>query len=438
MRDLESVTAPKGQKPAGWRRLCYDLQWQPYPDGPAIQDVKTETPRTPKRIIIIARANSPFQQEAAKELKTLLPKAFGASAPDSIPIDIVNLGHPIVIVDESVPTLSGAFTIFLPELDMAPFLATIDKQGWDCLKRLATSDRLLWLTRFGPQKDPAYEVVFGVSRAIRTDQPELQWNTLAIDKLDDGASALARNIIKVIQDPTGEDEFALKDGELLIPRLVESDYFNDYLASRLEWSQNMTSPQLKAQNGRSWEFNPQASYVLAGGLGGVGKALALWMAQRGARNIIFLSRSGGDASPETRALISELQEKHGCTVAAPRCDIGNEEQLSTVLSDLAKEMPPVKGCLQAAMVARLSPFADLSFDDYIAATPCKIEGSMNLHNLLPDDMNFFLMLSSASSIIGLPTQTSYCAGCAYQDGLAHWRVSRGQKATAINLGLIVD
>lgn len=101
-----------------------------------------------------------------------------------------------------------------------------------------------------------------------------------------------------------------------------------------------------------WRFSENATYVIAGGLGGLGRSAARWMAARGARNFILLSRSG----PVTKAsqkLLEDLR-KAGVTVEAPCCDVSSAQSLSSVLSGLEAKMPPIKGCLQCTMVLKVS------------------------------------------------------------------------------------
>lgn len=76
----------------------------------------------------------------------------------------------------------------------------------------------------------------------------------------------------------------------------------------------------------------------------------------------------------------------------------------------------------------------MSYEDWKAATDPKVHGSWNLHSLLPQDLDFFILLSSLSGIVGHPGQANYAAGNTYQDALARYRAERGQAAAAIDLG----
>lgn len=76
----------------------------------------------------------------------------------------------------------------------------------------------------------------------------------------------------------------------------------------------------------------------------------------------------------------------------------------------------------------------MGFEDWKTSLSPKIEGTWNLHTLLPQDLDFFVLLSSVSGIIGMGGQTNYAAGNAFQDAMVHYRMSRGQKAVSLDLG----
>lgn len=80
----------------------------------------------------------------------------------------------------------------------------------------------------------------------------------------------------------------------------------------------------------------------------------------------------------------------------------------------------------------------MSNDDWRLGTDCKIAGSWNLHTLLPEDLDFFVLLSSASGIVGLRGQANYAAGNTYMDALARYRVARGRRAVSLDLGAMTD
>lgn len=120
----------------------------------------------------------------------------------------------------------------------------------------------------------------------------------------------------------------------------------------------------------------------------------------------------------------------------PSCDISDPESLQRALDECRSQTPPFKGCVQAAMVLRDALFEAMSNHAWQEALASKVQGSWNLHNQLPSGMDFFFMLSSIAGIIGIRGQTNYAAGNTFQDALARYRVGQGEKATAVDLGVI--
>lgn len=103
---------------------------------------------------------------------------------------------------------------------------------------------------------------------------------------------------------------------------------------------------------RAWCFKENASYLIAGGLGGIGRGISRWMMRKGVKSLILPSRSG----PKTEAAIELVEDlrRNGVTVVAPICDVSSIESLSKLLEDCARTMPPIKGCINAAMTLQAS------------------------------------------------------------------------------------
>lgn len=180
----------------------------------------------------------------------------------------------------------------------------------------------------------------------------------------------------------------------------------------------------------------QASYVLAGGMGGVGRGLARFLVAKGARNLIFLSRTGA-VSSQAKDLVVEMEQKR-VRVAVFACDVADGDALATVLTTCRETMPPIRGVIQAATVIRDAVFDNFTFESWHANLRPKVQGSWNLHKQLPTDMDFFVMLSSIVGLIGHRSQAGYAAGNTYQDALAHHRRAQGLPAVSIDLGAMAD
>ncbi|KAI9036877.1 polyketide synthase [Aspergillus affinis] len=181
----------------------------------------------------------------------------------------------------------------------------------------------------------------------------------------------------------------------------------------------------------SYTFPSDATYIIAGGLGGLGRSAAQWMASVGAKNLILLSRSGPRTDAALR-LIGKLASQ-GVSVRAPKCDVADAGALSAAL-DQCRDMPPIRDCLQATMVLQDAIFEMLAFKQWETTIRSKIQSTENLHAVLPSGLDFFIMLSSLAGVVGTVSQANYAAGNTFQDAFASYRRSIGQRAAAVDLG----
>ncbi|KAL2006666.1 hypothetical protein VTN00DRAFT_9334 [Thermoascus crustaceus] len=183
-------------------------------------------------------------------------------------------------------------------------------------------------------------------------------------------------------------------------------------------------------------FSPDATYVVSGGQGGLGRALCLWMAESGAKHIVILSPSGS-TKQSTQKLIKQLADL-GTELRPFACDVGNREQLKSALSMCRHDLPPIRGLIQAALVLKDGIFESMTVDDYNKVLGPKVSGTYNLHDALQSQsLDFFLILSSYCGIVGNPGQANYSAASTFQDAFARWRTSKGLPTRSIDLGAIL-
>lgn len=111
--------------------------------------------------------------------------------------------------------------------------------------------------------------------------------------------------------------------------------------------------RLKGGIDSDYRFSKDATYVVAGGLGGIGRQITRWMARRGAGHILLLTRSGSNGNPERLRMIEEL-EAQGVNLRYGICDITDLGSVQKTIKEAASNMPSIKGCFQAAMVIQVS------------------------------------------------------------------------------------
>lgn len=186
---------------------------------------------------------------------------------------------------------------------------------------------------------------------------------------------------------------------------------------------------------KSISFRSDGTYLITGGLGGFGLAVAQWLVERGARHLVLMGRSGA-GSPEVELAI-EAMERNGVEVVVAKADVTQEEQVSGVLADIRQSMPPLRGIVHAAMVLDDALLHQLNAERMWKAMAPKVIGAWNLHTqTLNLPLDFFVLFSSFSSIIGTTRQGNYVAANAFLDALAHYRRMQGLPALTINWGVV--
>ncbi|KAI3400684.1 hypothetical protein diail_2396 [Diaporthe ilicicola] len=185
---------------------------------------------------------------------------------------------------------------------------------------------------------------------------------------------------------------------------------------------------------RSLRLQPNTSYLVAGGLGGLGRRICEWLVDRGARHLIILSRSA-DAKAERDPFVAGLEHR-GCVVYLHVCDVSEENQLAVVLQVCKeRDVPPVRGFIQGTMVLQDALVSGTALDDFHTTINPKVQGSWNLHKVA-NDVDFFIMLSSLVGVIGSAGQANYAAASTFQDALAQYRRALGKPAVALDLGMV--
>ncbi|WP_459546025.1 SDR family NAD(P)-dependent oxidoreductase [Nocardia sp. X0981] len=179
------------------------------------------------------------------------------------------------------------------------------------------------------------------------------------------------------------------------------------------------------------------TWLITGGLGGFGLAMADALAESGVRDLVLLGRSG-IRDEETAARVSALRER-GVRVSVEAVDIASRPQLAALLERIDAELPPLRGILHCAMVLDDALLADMTPDRIRKVLAPKAFGAWHLDELTADlPLEAFVLFSSATSMIGNRGQANYAVANAFLDQLAHARRARGRTALAVNWGAISD
>ena len=180
-----------------------------------------------------------------------------------------------------------------------------------------------------------------------------------------------------------------------------------------------------------------ATYLITGGASGFGLILAKWLADNGARHLALLSRSGCKYDRDYE--IVDAMQASGVNVHLMKADVTSEKEIQLNLNIIRESMPPLKGVIHSAAVLDDGTIPNTDINKFMRVFNPKVKGAWNLHvGTQNDDLDFFIMLSSVSSVIGWPGQANYSSANNFLDRLALYRQSIGMVGSSINLGVLDD
>jgi NAD(P)-dependent dehydrogenase (short-subunit alcohol dehydrogenase family)/acyl carrier protein len=181
-------------------------------------------------------------------------------------------------------------------------------------------------------------------------------------------------------------------------------------------------------------IRPQGTYLITGGYGGFGLALAEWLVSLGATHLVLLGRHGA-TSASSRQGVATLRAK--CSVVEWKGDVASRPDLVALFDHIDRHLPPLRGIFHAAAVLDDAPISSLTDAHLSRVMRPKALGAWHLHVLTKDrHLDHFVLFSSLTSQIGAPGQGAYVAANTYLDALAAYRRSAGLRGTAINWGAI--
>ena len=255
----------------------------------------------------------------------------------------------------------------------------------------------------GESGDPSISALTGLIRVLAYEHPDLR--TTLVDLSGDAVSSLAGEF-----GLTGDDVIAWRGEKRYAKRL-----------SRATLGTAKTDTVVRLDG----------SYIITGGLRGLGLAMARWLVDSGAGRVVLNGRS--TPSDEAQALVEELEQR--AQIAVVLGDIAAPGVAEKLVSAAEESGLTLRGLMHSAVVLDDQIVAGLSEDSLERVWAPKAIGALRLHvATVAKELDWWVGFSSTSSLLGAPGQGAYAAASAWLDGLVDWRRASGLPATTINWG----
>jgi acyl transferase domain-containing protein/acyl carrier protein len=266
---------------------------------------------------------------------------------------------------------------------------------------------------------PDQAAIWGLGRTFALEHPSRWGGLLDLDPLSDAADA-ALALFSSFRADDGEDQMAWREGERRVARLI-----------------SMPPPRSGTVS-----VKPNVSYLVTGGLGGLGLGVANWLAARGARHLVLVGRTplpprqdwAMRPADSRIAGIIEL-ERVGATVNTVALDVGNPTAVAALMARFGDEWRPLGGIVHAAVAPTAAPLVEMGPDLLEAMFRTKVQSARLLNTLSASQpVEFFVSFSTTTALLGSAQLAHYAAANAVLDALACRRRAEGRPALSVNWG----
>ena len=431
---------------AGLRDRMYQLRWQPasnpserdgsnrpveagswliLSDGGVAADTLRDRLESHSQTCVLVEPDQDFERltpnsyrldpAQPEHFRQLLEDAFGDERPPCR--GVVHLWDLLAAppADTSPESLESATT--LGPVSVLHLVQALAMASWSAPPRL-------WLVTGGAQVPETSETeaepvsiaqapVWGMARTIDHEHPELRCT--CVDLSAGGGPEEVPEVDALFREVWADDrdgDVALRGSRRYVERLTRYD---------------------GPEPAETAAFKEDATYLVTGGLGALGLAVATWMVEHGARHLVLMGRGGASASAQETV---DALRAAGTEVTVTQGDVAKADHVASVLESIPESMPPLRGVVHAAGIADDGILPASTSASCGRSWRPRFDGAWNLHALTRDaDLDFFVLFSSAAVACWVrPGQAHYAAANAFLDALAWHRRAEGRPALSINWG----
>ena len=258
--------------------------------------------------------------------------------------------------------------------------------------------------------DPVQASLWGLGRTAAIEYPGI-WGGLIDLQLNDDQTQDIDALAEELLNPDGETQIVISTGKRRhVSRFVRQP-LSDFAVQ---------SPPVRSD----------ATYLVTGGLGMLGRSVAKWLISKGAKQLIL---TGRNAKPDAAKELFSAEEVDGASIEVVACDISRHDDVRRLMRTISKKFPPLKGVVHSVGVLDDGILAQLDWDRFARVFEPKVYGSWLLHeNTKSLELDFLILQSSVLSLLGSAGQANYSASNTFVDSLAAHRRAAGLPAMAIN------
>lgn len=181
-------------------------------------------------------------------------------------------------------------------------------------------------------------------------------------------------------------------------------------------------------------FRPDRTYFMVGMTGELGRSLARWMIDNGARYVVLTSRTA-----DVDATWLKDMTALGATVKICQMDVSDTDSVKLIHDKVQETLPPIAGVCNAAMVLSDALFLNMDAESLNKVLLPKVTGTKVLNEIFnKPDLDFFVLFSSLASVFGNAGQSNYHAANLFMTSLAAERRRKGLAASIMHIGMVVD